>query len=88
MVMIRMPDGDTQDYHLRASRHGLRLVRACASYDLMAMIREGGWTIAGVRTRAAKRMLEKAGLLDGVAVLVAPSASPSTLSGVDNADRH
>jgi hypothetical protein len=62
MVVIRMPDGSNQDYHLRRTSQGLRLVRPCASYELVVMMAGAGWEIAGVRTQAAKRLLKAAGL--------------------------
>ena len=63
MVVIRLPDGSTQDYHLGRTPHGLRLVRPCASYELSVMLADAGWEIVGVRTEAAKRLLRSAGLL-------------------------
>jgi hypothetical protein len=62
MVVIRMPDGSTQEFHLRQTPHGLRLLRPSASYDLAAMMAEAEWTIVGVRTEAAKRLLRRVGL--------------------------
>ena len=55
MVVMQMPDGTTRKYDLRASESGLRLVRACASYDLLAMLHDAGWRIHAV-TGEADRM--------------------------------
>ena len=52
MVVMQMPDGTTRKYDLRASESGLRLVRACSSYDLLAMVRDAGWRIHAVTDEA------------------------------------
>jgi hypothetical protein len=69
MVVIEMPDGRIQDYHLRAARDGLRVEPAARSYDLMVMIREARWRIVGARSHAAKRLLKVAGLPNDVEML-------------------
>ena len=61
MVVMQMPDGTTRRYDLRASASGLRLVRAFASYDLLAMLRDAGWRIHAV-TDDADRMRVQAAL--------------------------
>ena len=66
MVVIRMPDGSIQDFHLRCVSQSLRLVRPCASYELAMMVADGRWEIVGVRTEAANRLLRRAGLLPAV----------------------
>jgi hypothetical protein len=66
VVVIRMPDGSIQDFHLRGVSESLRLVRPCASYELAMMVADGRWEIVGVRTEAAKRLLRRAGLLPAV----------------------
>ena len=63
VVVIRMPDGSIQDFHLRCVSQSLRLVRPCASYELAMMVANGRWEIVGVRTEAAKRLLRRAGFL-------------------------
>ena len=63
MVVIRMPDGSHQDYHVRRTSQGLRVLRPCASYEPVVMMADAGWEIVGVRTHAAKRLLKAAGLL-------------------------
>jgi hypothetical protein len=67
-----MPDGHRQDYRLRASRDGLRVQGLCASYDLLAMVRDAGWRVVGARSHAAKRLLKKADLLHNVEILPPP----------------
>ena len=62
MVVMRLPDGSTQEFHLRQTPHGLRLLRPSASYDLAAMMAEAGWIVIGVRTETAKRLLRRVGL--------------------------
>jgi hypothetical protein len=62
MVVVRLPDGSTQEFHLRQTPHGLRLLRPSASYDLAAMMAEAGWIVVGVRTEVAKRLLRRVGL--------------------------
>jgi hypothetical protein len=57
MVVMQMPDGTTRRYDLRASESGLRLVRACASYDLLAMLRDAGWRIHAVTDEVDRRRL-------------------------------
>jgi hypothetical protein len=63
MILIQTPDGGIHEYHLGPTPQGLRLFRACASYELGTMLRDAGWTIIGVRTETAKRLLARAGLL-------------------------
>jgi hypothetical protein len=60
MVVMQMPDGTTHKYDLRASDSGLRLVRTCASYDLLAMLREAGWRIQAVTCEADRVQLIRA----------------------------
>jgi hypothetical protein len=71
MVVMEAPDGSTREYQLHSGPQGLRLVGRCASYDLATMMREVGWQIVEVRSKAARRLLAKAGLLS-VAVPVLP----------------
>ena len=70
MVVIRLPDGSTEDYQLCQTPEGLRLVGRGASYALTAMLSDAGWRIVGIRSESAKRLLRVAGLLtDSVAIL-------------------
>jgi len=57
MVVMQMPDGTTRQYALRASESGLRLVRAFASYDLLAMLRDARWRIHAVTDEADRMRL-------------------------------
>jgi hypothetical protein len=52
MVLVLLPDGTTCECRLQQTEHGLRLVRACASYDLHTMLQEAGWRILEVKTAA------------------------------------
>ena len=70
MVVIRLPDGSTEDYQLCQTPEGLRLVGRGASYALTAMLSDAGWRIVGIRSESAKRLLKVAGLLtDSDAIL-------------------
>jgi hypothetical protein len=57
VVVMQLPDGSTCEYRLRATKWGLRLVRSCASYDLLTLVRDAGWTIREVKTEIARRHL-------------------------------
>jgi hypothetical protein len=54
---MQLPDGSTCEYRLQATKWGLRLVRSCASYDLLTLVRDAGWTIREVKTDIARRRL-------------------------------
>jgi hypothetical protein len=60
MLVMRLPDGTTCDYRLRSTKVGLRLERSYASYDLVTMVRNAGWTIQEVKTDIARRRLMRA----------------------------
>jgi hypothetical protein len=60
MLLMQLPDGTTCECQLRSTKWGLRLVRRCASFDLLAMVRDGGWVIREVKTDAARRHLARA----------------------------
>src|SRR5262245_37387720 len=70
MVVIRTPNGATAEYRLCRAPEGLRLVQPCASYDLTTMIVDAGWRIVEIKTFAAGRLLQSAGL--DIANLQAP----------------
>jgi hypothetical protein len=57
VVVMQLPDGSTCEYRLRTTKWGLRLVRSCASYDLVTLVRDAGWTIREVKTDIARRRL-------------------------------
>ena len=59
MVVMRLPDGTTCEYLLRKSKDGLRLVRPCASYDLLTLVRDAGWSIQEVKTNLERKLLSK-----------------------------
>lgn len=60
MVVMQMPDDTTREYDVRASETGLRLVRAYASYDLLAMLRDAGWRIHAVTAETDRMRLIRA----------------------------
>jgi hypothetical protein len=60
MLLMELPDGTTCEYRLRAAKHGLRLERSYASYDLLTMVRDAGWVIRDVKTKIAHRRLMRA----------------------------
>jgi hypothetical protein len=60
MVVMHIPNGPTAEYRLVGSKSGLRLVRSCASYDLLTMVRDAGWRIVEVKTDLAWRRLRRA----------------------------
>ena len=69
MVVMQTADGTTCRYSLRPSKFGLRLVRACVSYDLNTVIRDGGWRILEVKTEIARKRLLRAFGADEVVML-------------------
>ena len=76
MVVIETSPGSTQEYQLHSEPQGLRLVGRYASYDLATMMRDAGWQIVGVRSEAAERLLEKAGLLSAAVAVLPRSGGP------------
>ena len=60
MVVMRLPDGTTCECLLRNTKYGLRLVRPCASYDLLTLVREAGWRIQAVKTSLDRKRLARA----------------------------
>ena len=60
MLVMRLPDGTRCEYRLRSTKGGLRLAGSCASYDLLAMVRDAGWTIQEVKTDIARKRLMRA----------------------------
>ena len=60
MVVMRLPNGTTCECLLRKTKYGLRLVRPCASYDLLALVREAGWRIEVVETDLERKRLARA----------------------------
>ena len=60
MLVMQLPDGTTGEYRLRSTARGLRLVRSCASYDLLTLVCEAGWIIREVKTDIARTRLMRA----------------------------
>jgi hypothetical protein len=60
VVVMRLPNGTTCECLLRNTKYGLRLVRPCASYDLLALVREGGWRVEAVETDLERKRLARA----------------------------
>ena len=67
MVVMRLPDGTTCEYRLQQTNNGLRLVRSCASYDLLTLVRDAGWRIETVKPHLARQYLALAFGTQGVA---------------------
>jgi hypothetical protein len=60
MLVMRLPDGTKCEYRLQSTNRGLRLVTSCASYDVVTMVRDAGWTIDEVKTDIARKRLRRA----------------------------
>jgi len=57
MVVMRLPDGTTCEYRLLQTKSGLRLLRPCASYDLLTLVRDAGWRIETAKTHLERKYL-------------------------------
>jgi hypothetical protein len=69
MLVMQLPDGTKCEYRLRSVDRSLRLLGACASYDLVTMVRDSGWIIHEVKSDIARKRLRRA---------FGPTASRST----------
>jgi hypothetical protein len=75
MILMQTPDGRVCEYRLQNTPYGLRLERSqCASYDLLTMVKEGGWRVFRADP-CDRHLLQRAGVPVPLSVAVSPDRS-------------